>query len=539
MTYPMRSFVRNSVPLLICSLLVACAGRIRAQATTVTVGIPDAPARIDPMIYGQMLENVNDQMIYGGVADKNGVVRQHLIPHLRELQIPVMRWPGGTVVYEYQWRNGIGPKDGRPTVPNLAWGGIENHQFGTDEFLQWCKKVGTVPYINLNMSLHPDHEGTLGEALDWISYVNGDETSDLGKLRAKNGHREPYGVRFWCIGNENYLKSRSARVQESDEQYARRLKVWAGTIRHYHPDLQLLGIGHTKKWNETVLGENGRLIDFLTQHYYVNSEVKDGEIQDPLNTLFAPAEMEAHLVQLGGQLKEANRKLGREDRPIRLSVDEWNNRHSVNGEKGFAFSRQSPRRAFDAAVVGGMLNAFIRQSPTVGMANYIFPVNAHGLVRTVGEDDAYRTAIYPVFKQYRERMVGRKLDVVTKGASLDMTTIKPTIDGDTRYDPISMEGVSLPYVDAAAVLADEGHVHVSLVNRSPDTAQTVTVALPEGYTCESVWKLAHQDINAMNDSANRNVVVPSVEVVSAGTNSLKVDVPPCGVFVVRFARAGE
>jgi alpha-N-arabinofuranosidase len=535
--YPMRSIVRKSVPVLISSLLVPFT--VLAQDTTVTVSIPEAPARIDPMIYGQMLENVNDQMIYGGVAEKNGVVRKHVIPHLQELKIPVMRWPGGTVVYEYQWRNGIGPKNKRPTVPNLAWGGVENYQFGTDEFLQWCKEVGTVPYINLNMSLRPEHQGTLEEALAWIAYVNDEETTELGKLRAQNGHRDPYGVKFWCIGNENYLNNRHGRVQETDEQYSKRLNEWAGAIRKSHPDLQLLGIGHTKKWNETVLAENGQLIDFLTQHYYVKSKVEDGKIQDPLRTLFAPAEMEAHLVVVGAQLREANRKLGREDRPIRLSVDEWNNRHAIIGEKGFKLSRQSPRRAFDVPVIGGMLNAFIRQSPEVGMANYIFPVNAHGLVRTVGEDDAYRTAIYPVFKKYREQMVGRKLDVVTKGASLDMTNIKPTIDGDTNYDKISMEGVSLPFVDSAAVLGDDGHVHVSLVNRSPDAPQAVTVSLPNGYKCESVWKLSHQNINAMNDSGDRDVVKPSVDLVKEGSSKLVVEVPPCGVFIVKFARAGQ
>lgn len=530
----MKPFIRKSAPFLVCPFLILSVDQGRSQTTTVTIEVPEASARIDPMIYGQMLENVNDQMIYGGVADVNGVVRQHVIPHLRELQIPVMRWPGGTVVYEYHWRKGIGPKSDRPTVPNKAWGGVENYQFGTDEFLQWCDKVGTVPYINLNMSLHPDYEGTLGEALDWISYVNGDEQTELGKLRAKNGRREPYGVQFWCIGNENYLKSRGGRVQESEEEYAKRLKVWAETIRHYHPDLKLLGIGHTRKWNEAVLNENGRLIDFLTQHYYVNSRVNDGEIQNPLNTLFAPAEMEAHLVQLGEQLKEVNQKLGREDRPIRLSVDEWNNRHSVHGEKGYKFSRQSPRRAFDVAVVGGMLNAFIRQSPNVGMANYIFPVNAHGLIRTVGDDDAYQTAIYHVFKQYREQMVGRKIDVEVKGASLDMTGVKPTIDGDTRYEKISMDGVSLPYVDAAAVVGDDGCIHVSLVNRSPDSPQAVEVGAPAGYVCGSVWKLSHQDINAMNSAEERKVVIPSVEAVSGKGNSLEVEVPPCGLFIVKF-----
>lgn len=538
----MNFLSKKSARYLLCSSLVLCLGQGYSEVTTVTVKIPETPSRIDPMIYGQMLENVNDQMIYGGVANKDGVVREHVIPHLRELDIPVMRWPGGTVVYEYHWRKGVGPKDKRPVVPNVAWGGVENYQFGTDEFLQWCKQVGTEPYINFNMSLHPDFEATLGEALDWISYVNGDENSEMGKLRAQNGRREPYNVRFWCIGNENYLASRGGRIQETDEQYAKRLKVWANTIRHYHPDLKLLGVGHTIKWNETVLKENGQLIDFLTQHYYVNTKVKDDQIQDPLNSLFAPLEMEAHLIHLGEQLKEMNEKLGRKEDPIRLSVDEWNNRHSVHGEKGYKFTRQSPRRAFDVAVVGGMLNAFIRQSPHVGMANYIFPVNAHGLVRTVGEDDAFRTAIYHVFKEYREQMVGRKINVGVEGASLDVKSIKSSINGDTRYDKVFhvlTEKGTIPFVDAAAVLRDDNRIHVSLVNRSPESAQVVKVAVPDGYVCETVWKLSHKDINATNTSENRKLIEPAVEKIAPGEKGLEVEVPPCGLFIVKFVKAGQ
>src|SRR5690606_2174111 len=141
------------------------------------------------------------------------------------------------------------------------------------------------------------------------------------------------------------------------------LKQWATTIKQHYPELQLLGIGHTYRWNQRVLDSCGQLVDFLTQHYYVTSRVKDGKIQHATSTLFAPAKMEAHLAMLGAQLDSVNQRLGRNDRPIRLSVDEWNNRHSVNKGDQFKFTRQSPRRQFDVAVAAGMLNAFIRQSP--------------------------------------------------------------------------------------------------------------------------------------------------------------------------------
>ncbi|WP_353129264.1 alpha-L-arabinofuranosidase C-terminal domain-containing protein [Parapedobacter pyrenivorans] len=514
-----------------CFTLVISGLFVHAQVTTVKLNIPDVPVQIDPMIYGQMLENVNDSMIYGGVADLQGNVRQHLVPHLSDLHIPVMRWPGGTVIHEYRWRNGIGPKSLRPTVKNHHWGGIENYQFGTDEFLQWCQQIGTEPYINFNMGNDPEFGGALWEALEWIEYVNGDSSTNLGRLRAYHGHTSPYGVKYWCIGNENYGPW-GKHTAEADVVYAAKLKHWAGAIRGQHPDLQLLGIGRTLQWNQTVLDTCGQLIDFLTQHYYVTSRVKDGEIQDPTRTLFAPAKMEAHLALLGKQLATMNAQLGRADRPIRLSVDEWNNRHSVNEGTAFKFTRQSPRRQFDVAVVAGMLNAFIRQSPHVGMANYIFPVNAHGLIRTVGNDDAYHTPIYHVFKHYRTHLVGSKVETTVSGPSIATVDIQPTIDGDAKEANFPTE--TLPYVDAAAVLDSAKRIHISLVNRGHDQAQKVEVTVPTGYAGASSWAVSQKDINAANSIEDRNRIIPVSGPLKARRGKVTIEIPPCGLQVLTF-----
>ena len=143
--------------LLICACLLlsgfgnAFSQKAASDKTKVRLQIPEKKIKIDPMIYGHMLENVNDSMIYGGVTDKKGNEYLHVTELLKPLEIPVMRWPGGTVIHEYRWKNGIGPRPLRPTDSTFAWKGIENYQFGTDEFLQWCKRIGTEPYINFNM----------------------------------------------------------------------------------------------------------------------------------------------------------------------------------------------------------------------------------------------------------------------------------------------------------------------------------------------------------------------------------------------------
>jgi alpha-N-arabinofuranosidase len=478
-----------------------------AQTKTVLeIKIPEKRSPVDVMIYGQMLENVNDSMIYGGIVDMDGNEQLHITPLLKDLEIPVVRWPGGTVVYEYRWRNGIGPRPLRPTAPTLAWKGKETYQFGTDEFLQWCERVGTTPYINLNMGSHPLYQGTLWEALEWIEYVNGNKQSAMGKLRAYNGHNTPYGVTYWCIGNENYLPGRAARVQDQDTVYANRLSVWASAIKEKYPAIRLLGVGHTAAWNKTVLERNGKYIHYLTQHYYVNSKLKEGKLQNAGSTLFAPAKMEAHLKLLGAELEEMNRRLQRVNDPVRLCVDEWNNRHSIFDGKAYQFTRQSVRKQFDVAVVAGMLNVFIRQSSTVGMANYIFPVNAHGLIRTVGSNDAYLTPLYYLFRQYRTRMLGNRADVIVNGPGMTASETGITIDGDCRE--IEMGNELLPYIDAAAVVNHSGNIVVAIVNRSADATQEVEIIIPKGYKAGQLWELSHKDINAMNTADDRYEIMP-------------------------------
>lgn len=516
------------------ALLILAQPALAQTKTRLEIVVPSTPQPIDPMIYGQMLENVNDSMIYGGVVDKQGNEQLHVTPLVKDLNIPVMRWPGGTVIYEYRWRSGIGPRSLRPTVPTLAWNGEESYQFGTDEFLQWCKRVGTAPYININMGSHPLYQGTLWEAMEWMEYVNGSDQTPLGKLRAYNGHQQPYKVKYWCIGNENYLPSRAARVQDLDTAYANRLQIWSSAIKEKYPDVRLLGVGRSISWNKTVLERSGRNLHYLTQHYYVNAKVKDGQLVEANSTLFAPAKMEAHLILLGKQLEELNQQMNRTADPVRLCVDEWNNRHAVYDGKTFKFTRQSVRKQFDVAVTAGMLNVFIRQSPTVGMANYIFPVNAHGLIRTVGTDDAYLTPIYYLFQQYRSKMLGSKVDVLVKGPGMVGSSANVNIDGDTQE--IHLGDELLTFVDAAAVENDRQQLIISIVNRSYDKSQLVELTIPEGYRAGTVWELNHTNINAMNTAENRVEITPKTRKLKQRGNTSSLNLLPCAFAMVELEK---
>lgn len=524
------------IPVLITFLLLACSGNQsnsnmknkKQKTTTVIVTIPSEPAKINPMIYGQMFEDCNDQIIYGGIVGKEGEPRPHIDEMLKPLQIPIMRWPGGTFIHEYHWENGIGPLNKRPVVDIQHWGGIENYRFGTDEFLQWCSKMEIEPYLNFNMA-NSTTGGTLEEALNWIDYTNGSLETPYGKKRAINGHSEPYGVKYWGIGNENYGPW-GVHTKETATEYSTRLQQWATAIRAKHNDLKLLAVGHSYDWDKAILEQNGTLIDFLTQHYYVYTHMKNDSIVEPLNTLFAPAKMEAHLVKLSILLNDVNDKLGRHTNPITLSIDEWNNRHKVFSDEEFKFTRNDLRRQFDVTVTAGMLNAFIRQSAIVEMANYIFPVNGHGLIRTVGENNGFRTPTYYLFELYRRMMIGEQIDIKIDGPGVNTSELDIFIEGDTRET--SLGNHTLPFIDGSAVLADDGYINITLSNRSFDTLGEVILNYPNNYIPVKKWEITHPNINAFNSADNRTEITPKEETLNSKQKTFEI--APCGWVLIRL-----
>jgi alpha-N-arabinofuranosidase len=500
--------------------------------TQVTVSIPDKPALIDPMIYGQMLEDCNDKVIYGGVVSEDGSERPHVTALLKELDIPVVRWPAGTYIHEYHWEKGIGPKHERPTVPAQAWGGVENFQFGTDEFLEWCRQAGCVPYINFNMG-NQIYGGSLGEALNWLEYVNGPAKTVFGQKRAKNGHPEPYNVPFWCIGNENYLPA-GRHNGETAQIYSDRLHLWASTIKNVYPDVRLLGVGHTYQWNETVLQRNGKLIDFLTLHFYMSANVKNDVLENELLTVFSPAKVELQIEKNARLLDAVNARLNRTDNPLRLCIDEWNCRHSVfNGEK-YVFTRNDDRRQYDVATVAGMLNVFIRQSPVMGMANYIFPVNGHGLIRTVGETDAYRTPPFYVFELYRKYMTGSRWNLKIEGQEIVLPLEKLSVTGDINRD-LNTDDITLELIDGTAVQSTDGNVYIALINRSPNESQRIKITLPEGYVHDKIWKLESDNINNKNTLDNP-LISPQTTELKKRSETLSIILSPCGFNLVRCVK---
>jgi alpha-N-arabinofuranosidase len=499
--------------------------KVARQATRVEISASAVPVSIDPMIYGQMLEDCNDRIIYGGVTGSTGQLNPAVTELLKSLDMPVVRWPGGTYVDEYDWEKGTGDLSKRPVVHARQWRQVETNQFGTDEFLKWCREVGSEPYINFNMGWRmPLESGSLGDAINWIEYVNGSTSTVFGRKRALYGHPEPYNVRYWGVGNENYY-------YESAMHYGARLHRWATAIKSMYPEISLIGVGYKYHWNDSILRQNGHLIDFLTIHFYMQARVKDNALEDCLSTTFAPARIELDLKKNIELLDRINAELGRSDNPIRYSIDEWNCRHSVFDGKKFAFTRHDDRRQFDIPAVAGMLNVMIRQSPAVGMANYIFPVNGHGLVRTTGDSTAYRTPIYHVFELYRKYMTGKRFDISIEGTTVTVPVKNLTMEGATDREFESLD-LTLTNIDGAAMQPEEGVIYIALINRSPYESQKIHLQLPSSYVPQTVWNLEHPDINAAN-TPDQTLIAPKVSELSAKAAKKAITLTPCGFALIK------
>ena len=490
-----------------CSSAIALAGSFSA---TVTVETNDLIGAISPHIYGQYLEHVQreDECIYPSIwdelsphADATGL-RRDVIAALRDLHVPVVRWPGGCFADVYHWRDGIGPQAQRPLRQNLHWGGEEPNHFGTDEFLRWCNAIGTDAYINANLGT-----GTLEECVDWLKYCN------QPKRR----------VTFWGIGNETFGKWESGHMDAAT--YARVLKDWAGAVRKTDPDIKIMAVGSMSadnpEWDQAVLRSAAPLIDYLTIHAYGYST---GACNEFLSVAFTPAYFEQRLRKMLSTVDQfADQRGGRE--PIRLAMDEWNIRHYRDG----VLNRKDPRTLQDAIFVAGVLNTMIRLSPRVGMANYVFLINGNGVL-LVNDKQIVRTPLFHVFRQYAEWMQGTALRTIVKCP----TTLPslPQVHTPAHKPPPDFVNTAQPWLDTAAALQANGDLSIALINRHPNDIAQTKLHLPSRYRVKRTWTLSNEDVFAANTFAKPNRVSPQLHERTRTT----IECPPHSICLILCQR---
>jgi len=289
--------------------------------------------------------------------------RPEVLALLKELDSPVYRWPGGNFVSGYDWRDGVGDRDRRPPRKNPAWTGVEHNDVGIHEYLDLMRLIGSEPYITVNSGL-----GDVEMALKELEYVNGGPDTKMGLVRAANGHPEPWGVKFWAIGNEMYGDWQLGHIPLSD--YVRKHTQFAVAMKAIDPTVQVVAVGAVGRWSETMLAEASNHMDFISEHFYVQH--KPGLLS---HVNQAPAEVR-RIAEAHREYRAKIPTLKMKEVPVAL--DEWNYWYGphIYGELGTQYYLE------DALGVAAALNEFARQSDVYFMANYAQTVNVIGAIKT-------------------------------------------------------------------------------------------------------------------------------------------------------------
>jgi len=416
--------------------------------TRLTVEPGRAIGQVNRNIFGGFIEHLG-RCIYGGIYEEGSALSDHqgfridTLALLKELQVSVLRWPGGNFVSNYHWEDGIGPKDARPARSDLAWGGVEPNRFGTDEFMAYCAALGTEPYICLNMGT-----GTLKEALAWIEYCNSARGTYWAEQRRMNGRNDPYSVTWWALGNEMWGEGQVGAMSSSE--YVREATRWARAIKMLDPNAKLVSCGWNgwDDWDREVIDGMADLVDLHSLHIYTGSDDYWTNVLQVHQAERAIACTRA-LIERAAYVRKLNRW-------PRIAYDEWNVWYRT--ADGTLEERYS---LADALAVGTYLNIFIRNSSWVQMANLAQMVNAIAPIVTTRDAAAVQPIFYPVMLH-----AGNALSLAVDTNVDGPTIVAPGPRLDNRW-PHRFDGLGpFTLVDAAATV-DEARNNISLtiVNR--------------------------------------------------------------------------
>lgn len=442
---------------------IAQAGTTPAQLDMTLRGDAPGPV-IAPEIYGQFAEHLGS-CIYGGIwvgpdsrIPNTRGIRNDVVQALKELHVPVLRWPGGCFADDYHWRDGIGPRNERPAMINNWWGGVvENNAFGTNEFFDLCEMIGCKTYVTGNVG-----SGTVREMKEWVEYMTSDADSPMANLRRKNGRDKPFKLDYFGIGNEAWGCGGNMRP----EYYSDLFRRYDTYIKDYDPKHHVYRIasganGGNLNWTETLMDRIGKQMDGVSVHYYT---IPSGEwkVKGP-STGFdkdAYAATIANTLKMDDILSNHSAIMDRTDpkKHIGLIVDEWGIWTDVvpGTNPAFLYQQNSLRDAILAAL---NFNIFHRHADRVHMANIAQMINVLQAMILTDGPKMVRTPSYYAFQMYAVHQGATFLPVEGYAGSFELG------------------GKTLPRVSATASRAEDGTVHVSLVNVDPDNPATVDLAL--------------------------------------------------------------
>lgn len=499
------------------------------QTAKITLDKDYRIAEIDPRLYGSFIEHLG-RAVYGGIyepdhstADDMGF-RKDVLDLVRELDVPIVRYPGGNFVSGYNWEDGIGPRETRPRRLELAWRMIETNQVGTDEFAEWCRRAGTEVMMAVNL-------GSRGAdaARNLVEYCNHPGGSYWSDMRVRNGYKQPHKIKTWCLGNEMdgpwQIESKTA------EEYGRVACEAAKVMKWVDPDIELVACGSSGSgmqtfpdWEATVLAHTYDHVDYISLHSYYGNPKND------LRSYLASSLNMDYFIHTVAATCDFVKAKKRSKKTIQLSFDEWNvwyHSHATD-KKPEPWTVAPPQvedtyTFADAIVVGTLMITLMRHADRVKTACLAQLVNVIAPIMTDTGGSAWRQTIYYPFLH---------ASTMGRGVALHLLTDSPAYE-DKDQGPV-------PYLEAVAVL-DEARSSVTLfaVNRdleNPLSFEADLRAMGDLRVAEHIV-LEHPDPNAANTAEKPDNVVPH-----AGTGAkieggrLAAVLPRLSWNVIRMAR---
>jgi alpha-L-arabinofuranosidase len=441
-------------------LLLFFTGLLHAQSkTTITVHSQEGQHTISRHIYGHFAEHLG-RCIYGGffvgenntkIKNTNGV-RNDVIDALIKLKVPNLRWPGGCFADTYHWKDGVGPKEKRPTIVNTWWGGVtEDNSFGTHDFLDMCERIGAEPYLSANVG-----SGTVQEVADWVQYVNFDGVSPMSDWRKTNGREKPWNVKYWGVGNETW----GCGGNMTAEYYANIYRQYATFMSGKLFKVASGANSGDYHWTEVLMRDipHWMLEGVALHHYSVIDWNKKGSAtafseKEYFTTLQRAWKMEELVTRHSTIMDKYDPQ-----KKVALVVDEWGGWYDVEPgtNPGFLFQQNTMR---DAMIAGITLNIFNNHADRVKMANLAQTINVLQAVILTDEERMILTPTYHVMEMYNVHQDATLLPIRLQ--SPDYT----------------LEQEKLPAVSASASVNANGLVHISLVNIDARNTQEITIDL--------------------------------------------------------------
>ena len=416
--------------------------------------------------------------------------RPDVIALLKELDSPIYRWPGGNFVSGYDWKDGIGNPDARPTRYERAWNGLEYNDVGIHEFMQLCKILDAEANIAVNTGL-----GDAALAANEVEYFNGAATTPMGKRRAANGHPEPYDVQLWAVGNEMFGDWQLGHMPI--EEYVKKHNKVAEAMWAVDPDIDLIAVGYPGEWNDMMYQNTAENMTYISEHFYRQDWHAGGLL--------------THVKQMPDAIREIaeeHRRARREipeiaDRDIKIALDEWNYWYGPH-EFGLLGTRYFLR---DALGIAAGLNEFSRQSEMYYMANYAQTVNVIGAIKTT-PTDSWLEGTGLVLKVYRK----------------EFGTI-----------PVAVSGAPEP-LDVAATLTEDGtYLTLSVINATHQEYQLTLDFISENIPTQgTAFVITGSNDMVYNDVTHKNSIYLEETSFELEHNSLQVAKESAGIYKIKL-----